>query len=104
MNKKWITRLGLVALAAFIVFSYKWFQLDQYLSLESLKAHQADLNAYYLGHPLQVVGTFALVYVLSTALSLPGATVLTLAAGAIFGLWKGVFIVSFASTIGATLA
>ncbi len=83
---------------------YKSLGLGQYLSLESLKAHQSALSSYYLDHPVMVGSLFFLVYVLSTAASLPGATVLTLAGGAIFGIAQGTVLVSFASTIGATLA
>ena len=104
MSKKWIPRIGLIAVICAVAFSYKWFGLGQYLSLESLKTHQASIHSYYLEHPGRLIGLFALAYIVSTALSLPGATILTLAAGAIFGLGVGVVLVSFASTIGATLA
>lgn len=104
MSKKWILRIGLVVLICLIVIAYKWLGLAQYLSLDSLKANQASIHSYYLEHPGRLAGLFALVYILSAALSLPGATILTIAAGAIFGLGIGVILVSFASTIGATLA
>lgn len=84
--------------------AFKWFDLGRYLSLESLKAHQTELNTSYLEHPVAFAVSFVLVYILATALSLPGATILTLAGGAIFGIWIGTVLVSFASTIGATLA
>jgi uncharacterized membrane protein YdjX (TVP38/TMEM64 family) len=54
--------------------------------------------------PLLMIGGFFLIYVAVTGLSLPGAAIMTLAAGAVFGLWQGVLIVSFASAIGASLA
>jgi len=104
MSKKWTGKAGLIATICIIVIGYQWFDLGQYLSLDSLKSHQVSLHEYYLGHPGLVIGLFALIYIVTTALSLPGATVLTLAGGAIFGLGVGVVIVSFASTIGATLA
>ena len=78
--------------------------LNRWLTLEALHAHQAAAIQYRDAHPLLAAGTFAAVYVLVTGLSLPGATVLTLAGGALFGLVWGTVIVSFASTIGATLA
>jgi pyruvate/2-oxoglutarate dehydrogenase complex dihydrolipoamide dehydrogenase (E3) component/uncharacterized membrane protein YdjX (TVP38/TMEM64 family) len=88
-----------LAIAAFFLFD-----LGQYLTLASLKARQAELAAYVEARPLAAVAAFFLLYVAVTALSLPGAAILTLAAGAIFGLWEGILIVSFASTIGASLA
>ncbi len=78
--------------------------LDAYLTLESLKARQADLAALLERRPLVIIGAFFLIYVATTALSLPGAAILTLAAGAVFGLWLGTLIVSFASAIGASIA
>lgn len=104
MSKKWAGRVGLVALICTVIVAYKWFGLGQYLSLESLRTHQSSIRNYYLENPGLVAGIFALVYIVSTALSLPGATILTLAGGAIFGLGVGIVLVSFSSTIGATLA
>ncbi len=75
-----------------------------FISLENLKVHYSEFLNYYHLHPALTLGVYALVYIVSTALSLPGATVLTLAAGALFGFWTGTTIVSIASTIGATLA
>ncbi|MCB9027089.1 MAG: FAD-dependent oxidoreductase [Bdellovibrionaceae bacterium] len=104
MSKKWIIRTGIVILIAGIVLIYNHFGLSQYLSLSSLKEHQEMLNQYNSQNPWWVLSLYMIVYILSTAISLPGATILTLAGGAIFGLGKGVIIVSFASTMGATLA
>lgn len=103
-KEKWAGRFGLVVLVCIIIVAYKWFGLDKYLSLESLRHHQASIQSSYRGSPFLVAGIFSLVYIMSTALSLPGATILTLAGGAIFGLGTGIIIVSFSSTIGATLA
>ncbi|HEX8468221.1 MAG TPA: FAD-dependent oxidoreductase [Allosphingosinicella sp.] len=88
-----------LAIAAFFVFD-----LGAYLTLANLKARQGDLAAYVGANPVAAIAGFFLLYVAVTALSLPGAAILTLAAGAIFGLWEGTLIVSFASTIGASLA
>ncbi len=104
MSKKWAGRIGLIAFICAIVIAYRWFGLGQYLSLDSLKSHQASIHSYYLENPGLVAGIFALAYIISTALSLPGAIILTLAGGAIFGLGLGVILVSFSSTIGATFA
>jgi pyruvate/2-oxoglutarate dehydrogenase complex dihydrolipoamide dehydrogenase (E3) component/uncharacterized membrane protein YdjX (TVP38/TMEM64 family) len=83
-----------------------WFLLDlgQYLTLDALKAQQSTIDGFYQANPLQVLAIFFLVYVVLTALSVPGAVILTLAAGAIFGVATGTVLVSFASSIGATLA
>ena len=76
----------------------------QYLSLESLNQQISRLTAAYQAHPVAVIAVFFCVYVLVTALSLPGAAIMTLGAGALFGLTVGLLVVSFASTLGATLA
>jgi pyruvate/2-oxoglutarate dehydrogenase complex dihydrolipoamide dehydrogenase (E3) component/uncharacterized membrane protein YdjX (TVP38/TMEM64 family) len=83
-----------------------WFTLDlgQYLTLDQLKAQQAAIEGYYRANPLLVIALFFAAYVALTALSIPGAAIMTLAAGAIFGVATGTLIVSFASSIGATLA
>ena len=101
MDKK---KLGLVVVLALLVASYVAFDLGRFFSLDYFKSQQAAIEAYRASHPWASAGLFFLVYVIVTALSFPGAAVLTLVAGAIFGLWWGTLIVSFASTIGATLA
>ena len=93
----------LVAIAAAIAAFFA-FDLGRFLDLQFLKAQQAAIDAYLQQHPLLTAGIFFAVYVAVTGLSLPGAAVMTLVAGAIFGLFWGLVIVSFASTIGATLA
>ena len=75
-----------------------------FFSLGFFKAHQAAINAYFDAHPLRTAALFALLYVSVTALSFPGTVLLTLAGGAIFGVWWGTLLVSFASAVGATLA
>ena len=80
------------------------FDLHHYLTLEHLKSSKDNLNAYYQDNPLIVLGTFFLIYLTSATFSIPGATVLTLAGGNLFGLVAGTIVVSFASTIGATMA
>jgi pyruvate/2-oxoglutarate dehydrogenase complex dihydrolipoamide dehydrogenase (E3) component/uncharacterized membrane protein YdjX (TVP38/TMEM64 family) len=96
----------LLLLAAFIalVAAYFFFDLGRFFSLEYLQAQRAALLAHYQANPAAVIGAFFVIYVAVTALSLPGAALMTLLAGAIFGLLAGVVIVSFASTVGATLA
>ncbi len=87
-----------------LVASFFIFDLGRFFSLEYLKNEQAALDALYANRPLMVIAVFFFGYIAVTALSLPGAAILTLAAGAQFGLLLGTLIVSFASTIGATLA
>jgi dihydrolipoamide dehydrogenase len=93
----------LIAIAA-LIGSFFVFGLGQYLSLEYIKAEQANLAAEVEANPVLAGGVFFGIYVAVTALSLPGAAIMTLVAGAIFGLLWGLVLVSFASTIGATLA
>ena len=95
--------LVLVVIAALIA-AFFVFDLGKYFSLDYLKSQQAAIANFYQANPLQTGLIFFAVYVAVTALSLPGAAIMTLVAGAIFGLLWGVVIVSFASTIGATLA
>ena len=94
--------LLLALLAAVLAFFA--FDLGRFLTLDYVKQAQSEFAALYQARPLQVVGVFLAVYIAATALSLPGAVVLTLLGGAIFGLLWGTVIVSFASSIGATLA
>ncbi|NJD33852.1 MAG: pyridine nucleotide-disulfide oxidoreductase [Betaproteobacteria bacterium] len=95
--------LVLVALAA-VIGLYIALDLGRYFSLDALKAHQASIEAYRQANPWLASAIYFVIYVAVTALSLPGAAVMTLAAGAIFGLLWGTVLVSFASSIGATLA
>ncbi len=97
--KVWIGIAVLALIAAFFIFD-----LGQYLSLEYLKQKHQTILDFYAANRVLTIGGFFLVYVAATALSLPGAAILTLAAGAVFGLVTGLIIVSFASTIGATLS
>ncbi|MET0103314.1 MAG: FAD-dependent oxidoreductase [Sedimenticola sp.] len=99
-TKRIITFLIIAALVA----SFFIFDLGQYLTLEYMKAKQAELEGFRQENPFGTAAAFFLVYVAVTALSLPGATVMTLVVGAVFGLFWGFVMVSFASTLGATLA
>ncbi|MEM1088987.1 MAG: FAD-dependent oxidoreductase [Pseudomonadota bacterium] len=80
------------------------FDLDQYLSLAALKSRLDQFREYQAANSVLTAGIFFVVYVLATGLSVPGAALLTLVAGALFGLLGGTVLVSFASTLGATLA
>jgi len=94
----------LLAVVLALVGAFFLFDIGSYLSLENLRARQADLQVWRETNPWQSGLVFFVVYVAVTALSLPGATIMTLAVGAIFGLVNGTILVSFASTLGATLA
>jgi uncharacterized membrane protein YdjX (TVP38/TMEM64 family) len=94
--------LGLaVALALALFFA---LDLQRFLSLEAMQGSLAGLRQAYAQHGLLMLGGYFALYVLMAALSLPGATVMGLAGGAVFGFWAATVAVSFASSIGATLA
>ena len=95
-------RLMLAGLIGIVIAAFFVFDLGRYFSLEWLQAQRESLLAQRAAHPVASAALFFAVYVLATALSLPGAAVLTLAAGAIFGLLWGTVLVSFASTLGAS--
>lgn len=98
--KKAVLALVLIgAIAAYFVFD-----LGQYLSLENFKARQAEIVAAKDANPALYIAGFFLLYVAVTGLSIPGAAIMSLVAGALFGVVLGTLIVSFASTMGATLA
>mgnify|MGYP000094298914 CR=1 FL=1 len=99
-----ILKLVIILVLIAGVFGANHFNLTQYLTLEFLKENKEVLDNYYAQNSLATVIQYSIVYILATALSIPGAIILTLAGGAIFGLVKGTIIVSFASTIGATLS
>ncbi len=84
--------------------AYRHWELGQWLTLDQLKASRDTLASLYAAHPVQTALGFFGVYVLAVALSFPGASILTLAAGAMFGLGLGLLLVSFASSVGALLA
>ncbi len=100
MFKK-IALLGVIVAA---IFSFFYFDLNNYLTLQGMKDSLDTFQSQIAQNPVLSIGVFFAIYVAVTALSLPGAAILTLAAGALFGLVQGLVIVSFASSIGATLA
>ncbi|WP_291081256.1 bifunctional TVP38/TMEM64 family protein/FAD-dependent oxidoreductase [Hydrogenophaga sp.] len=99
LRKILLLAVVLLGIAAFFLFD-----LGRFLSLDYLKQSQANFEALYAAEPLKVSLAYFTLYVVVTALSFPGAAILTLAGGAIFGLWWGTPLVSFASSLGATLA
>jgi pyruvate/2-oxoglutarate dehydrogenase complex dihydrolipoamide dehydrogenase (E3) component/uncharacterized membrane protein YdjX (TVP38/TMEM64 family) len=98
------SKLLILAVIAAAISAFFVFDLGQYLTLDYLKAQQANLSAYVAANPWQSGLAFFAVYVAVAALSLPGAAILTLVGGAVFGFWWGLLLVSFASSVGATLA
>jgi uncharacterized membrane protein YdjX (TVP38/TMEM64 family) len=104
MSKGAIQKAIIVIVIIGLVAVFKIFDLEQYLSLSYLKASQERFALLYVDHRASVIAGYMVIYIIATALSLPGAAILTLAGGALFGLWVGTLLVSFASTIGATLA
>ncbi|BCL63035.1 pyridine nucleotide-disulfide oxidoreductase [Desulfomarina profundi] len=99
MKKLFVLLVIIALVAAFFIFDF-----DQLLTLEAIKSRQAEFEQLKATSPVMVSLVFFGLYVLVTALSLPGAALMTLVAGALFGLVWGLVLVSFASTIGATLA
>ena len=98
------TKLVVLVVIAALVAAFFALDLKQYFSLDYIKAQQAAFATYVESHALAAAAAYFAIYVAVTGLSLPGAAILTLLGGAIFGLLWGVVIVSFASSIGATLA
>ena len=102
MNR--IVKIVVVSVIALIVVLFFAFDLQELFTLSALKAKQGEFAAYYADHALFTIAIYFIVYVTVAALSLPGAAVLTLGGGALFGFFTGLIVVSFASSIGATLA
>jgi len=99
-----LSRFIVLLLIAALACTFFYFDLGHYLTLETLKAQQESIENYRVNNPALAIIVYMLVYIAVTGLSLPGAAILTLAGGAVFGVMWGTLIVSFASTIGATLA
>ena len=97
-------RVAVFALVAAGIAAFFILDLKRFVSLDYFQSQRAAIEAYFAAHPLGTAAAYFAIYVAVAGLSLPGATILTLAGGAIFGLPWGTAIVSFASTIGATLA
>ncbi|ENX3946541.1 dihydrolipoyl dehydrogenase [Photobacterium damselae] len=101
MDKRKLFLFGIVAA---VIGVWLYFDLSQYLTLEQAKAQQLALQDTIHTHPGWASMVFFFAYVAVTALSLPGAAIMTLLGAALFGFWWSLILVSFASTIGATLA
>ena len=97
-------RLILLLAIAALIGTALWFDVDEIVTLENFKASQASIDTWVAARPLAAALIYFFAYIAMTALNIPGASILTLVGGAIFGLVQGTVLVSFASTIGATLA
>jgi dihydrolipoamide dehydrogenase len=104
ITKPWLRWLLVLAALLVLVWAYQAYDLGSLLTLEHLKASRDQLLGIYAEQPALTLGAYFAVYVLATAASFPGAVILTLAAGALFGFWVGLLAVSFASSLGALLA
>jgi len=104
MSSKAKQRIAIIVGVIALIALFKIFELDRYFSLSYIKSSQESFAALYARHRVLVIASYMLIYIVATALSLPGAAVLTLAGGALFGLLVGTIVISFASTAGATLA
>ncbi len=99
-----IKKIIIVLVIVLLILLFRFLHLDDYLTLSYLKESREQLALLYAERTGLVIAVYMLIYIVATALSLPGAVILTLAGGAIFGLVTGTIVISFASTIGATLA
>jgi len=97
-------RISILSLLFLLVAAAIYFDLHQLITLENFKTRQASAEAWVSGNPLVAALTFFLIYVAVTAVNIPGAAIMTLIGGALFGVVQGTALVSFASTFGATLA
>ena len=103
MSSSWMRLILLIVIITFVA-AFILSGAQSYLSLDVLKLKYDSIIKYYSEYPIQTLAIYSCLYIIVTALSLPGAAVMTLAAGALFGFGVGLVTVSFASTIGATLA
>jgi uncharacterized membrane protein YdjX (TVP38/TMEM64 family) len=99
-----LKKIAILIVFVGLIVAVKVFGIDQYLTLSYLKGSLDSLKSLYANHSLMVITVYFVIYVLTTSLSLPGASPLGIAGGALFGFWTATIVVSFASTIGATLA
>jgi uncharacterized membrane protein YdjX (TVP38/TMEM64 family) len=104
MTKNTINKIIIVAIIAALIAVFRIFDLQQYLTLSYIKESRERFALLYAMHRTSVIAVYMVIYILASTLSLPGAVILTLAGGALFGLWTGAIVVSFASVIGGTLA
>jgi uncharacterized membrane protein YdjX (TVP38/TMEM64 family) len=97
-------KYGLLGLIVLIIIIMKYIGVDEYLTFYYIKTQQLQLQGYYEQHQGITIIIYFLIYIITTALSIPGATILTLLGGSLFGFSFALLVISFASTIGATLS
>lgn len=102
--KKQLPRIFIIVVIALLVYLFFIFNLNEFFTLDYLKSSKELFENFYTANQLITIALYMCIYISVTALSLPGAAVMTLAGGALFGLFIGTIVVSFASSIGATLA
>jgi uncharacterized membrane protein YdjX (TVP38/TMEM64 family) len=103
-KSKLLPKIIIIAVVIVVIALFFTLDLGKYFSLEYVKESQARFAALYAEHKVLVIAVYMGIYIVMAALSLPGAAVMTLLGGALFGFVVGTIAVSFASTIGATLA
>jgi uncharacterized membrane protein YdjX (TVP38/TMEM64 family) len=104
MKQATINKILIVLAIVLLILLFKLLHLDHYLTLSYLKESREQFALLYAERTALVISVYMLIYIVATALSFPGAVILTLAGGALFGLITGTIVISFASTMGATLA
>ncbi len=104
MRPRTVKKLALAAAIVAAVALFFAFDLGRFLTLDYVKGSRDHFAALYAANPAATLGGYFFIYVFVVAMNLPGATIMTLAGGALFGFWAGLVVISFASSIGATLA
>lgn len=104
MIRKNLKKILVISVIIGFIAVFKIFGLQDYLTLSYIKESREKFELMYSAQRFSVIAAYMVIYILVTSLSLPGAVIMTLAGGALFGLWTGTIVVSFASAIGATLA
>ncbi len=104
MERRTIKKIVVIGAIVAMIAAFWAFDLGQYLTISYIKQSQEKFQLLYSEHRAAVIAAYMAIYILVTSLSLPGAAVMTLGGGALFGLLAGTVTVSFASTIGATIA
>lgn len=104
MSSSSINKILIASVIILLTAIFSYLDLSSYLTLSYIKESQAHFQEIYLTNQLLVIASYMLIYIIVTALSLPGAAVMTIGGGALFGLQVGIVAVSISSTVGATLA
>ncbi len=103
-SKKIFSKILLLSMVVLLTMLFIQYDIASFLTLDSIKTNQSMMNDYYHAKPILTISIYFMTYVLVAALSLPGAAIMTIMAGVLFGNIIGIMLASFAATIGATLA